>query len=242
MRCAPVRDAELTSFCESCDPPSPPTPLPPYLWQVDMRGKSAAAANLCSFVVNLYTYNRIYVRVKPLMDSLEKAQGERAVAQAELDAANERVAKVEANLKVLEGTLAEANAKKLAAEQEALRCSQRLAMANRLVNGLSSENDRWKIEVGKLRETETMLIGDVLLASAFVSYIGAFNNVFRRRLWLDTWAPDIRARSIPMSETVDPLLMLTDEGRTAQMLSQGLPADRISIENGSMCVGAITVQ
>lgn len=37
-----------------------------------------------------------------------------------------------------------------------------------------------------------------------------------------------------MSETVDPLLMLTDEGRTAKMLSEGLPADRISIENGSI--------
>ena len=121
-------------------------------------------------------YNRIYVRVKPLMDSLERAQGERTAAQAELDAANDKVAKVEANLRLLEGTLAEAQAKKAAAEDEALRCSQRLAMANRLVNGLSSENDRWKIEVAKLRETETMLIGDVLLASAFVSYIGAFNN------------------------------------------------------------------
>lgn len=28
--------------------------------------------------------------------------------------------------------------------------------------------------------------------------------------------------------------MLTDEGRTAKMLSEGLPADRISIENGSI--------
>ena len=152
--------------------------------ETDMRTKSAAAANLCSFVVNIFTYNRIYVRVKPLMDSLDRAQAERTAAQAELDAATDRVAKVDAALKVLEGTLAEANEKKAAAEGEALRCSQRLAMANRLVNGLSSENDRWKIEVGKLRETETMLIGDVLLASAFVSYIGAFNNVFRRRLWL----------------------------------------------------------
>ncbi|RYY36723.1 hypothetical protein EON62_01570, partial [archaeon] len=61
--------------------------------EAEMRSKSAAAANLCSFVVNLYTFNRIYVKVKPLMDSLEKAQAERQSAQAELDAANERVAK-----------------------------------------------------------------------------------------------------------------------------------------------------
>ena len=29
-----------------------------------MKSKSAAAANLCSFVVNVYTYNRIYVKVR----------------------------------------------------------------------------------------------------------------------------------------------------------------------------------
>jgi len=157
---------------------------------------------------------------------------------------------VEANLRVLEGTLAEAQAKKAAAEDEALRCSQRLAMANRLVNGLSSENDRWKIEVGKLRETETMLIGDVLLASAFVSYIGAFNNIFRRRLWLvrarrgargvrashhlrpapycqDTWAPDIRRCASPCPRPSTPCSCSRTRGTPPRCFSEGLPADRI---------------
>ena len=31
----------------------------------NMISKSAAAANLCNWVINIYTYNRIYVRVKP---------------------------------------------------------------------------------------------------------------------------------------------------------------------------------
>jgi len=205
--------------------------------EAEMRSKSAAAANLCSFVVNLYTFNRIYVKVKPLMDALERAQADRQEAQGQLDAANERVAKIEANLKRLEETLAEANAKKLAAEGDAARCSERLQLANRLVNGLASENERWGVEVARLRETETMLIGDVLLASAFVSYIGAFNNVYRRRLWADTWMVDLKARAIPLSEGSDPLAMLTDEGRTAKMMNEGLPADRVSVENGSIISG-----
>jgi dynein heavy chain len=200
----------------------------------EMKSKSAAAANLCSFVVNIFTFNRIYVKVKPLMDSLEKAQAERQAAQAELDSANARMAKVMANLATLEQTLEEAIAKKIAAENEAGRCSDRLALANRLVGGLASENERWGVEVQKLRDLETMLIGDVLLASAFVSYIGAFNNVYRRKLWSDTWIPDIRARSIPLDADSDPLRMLTDEGKTATMMNEGLPADRISIENGAI--------
>lgn len=30
----------------------------------NMKSKSAAAANLCSWVISIYTYNRIYVKVK----------------------------------------------------------------------------------------------------------------------------------------------------------------------------------
>lgn len=33
---------------------------------------------------------------------------------------------------------------------------------------------------------------------------------------------------------VDPLSMLTNDGNNAKMISEGLPADRISIENGSI--------
>lgn len=35
------------------------------------------------------------------------------------------------------------------------------------------------------------MIGDSLLASAFVSYIGAFSAKLRLELWKTTWLPDI---------------------------------------------------
>jgi DNA repair exonuclease SbcCD ATPase subunit len=48
-------------------------------------------------------------------------QAERQEATAQSDAANDRVAKIEANLKQLEETLVEATNKKIAAEKEAVR-------------------------------------------------------------------------------------------------------------------------
>jgi len=38
------------------------------------------------------------------------------------------------------------------------------------------------------------MIGDALLASAFVSYIGPFSYRFRRALWSETWMDDIAAK------------------------------------------------
>ena len=77
-------------------------------------------------------------------------------------------------------------------------------------------------------------MGNVLISSAFVSYIGAFNAVFRNILWKETWLVDIIERGIPVTEGVDPLGELTDESRNAKMYGNGLPADRISTENGSI--------
>ena len=199
-----------------------------------MQSKSAAAANLCSWVVNIYAFNRIYVRVKPLMDSVELARQNKAEAQATLNVALGQVAEVQKRLAQLEQTLIEATEEKLKVEQMKESCENRLVLAEKLVNGLASENERWGIEIEQLRRNAVMVVGDSLLAAAFVSYIGAFDQSFRKQLWQDTWYPDLVEKQIPITENVDPLSMLTNEGKNAKMMSQGLPADRISIENGAI--------
>ena len=171
----------------------------PLFTQERMASKSSAAANLCAWVVNTYRYNRIYVKVKPLMDALEEARSNKAAAEEQLRGVLEKVAEVEARLKELQDKLMEATNEKLAVEKEAAACLDRLKLAERLVNGLASENTRWGAEIGRLQQNEVTLIGDVLLASAFVSYIGAFDHSFRVRLWKDTWLPDLALRSIPIS-------------------------------------------
>lgn len=61
------------------------------------------------------------------------------------------------------------------------------------------------------------LVGDVLLAAAFVSYGGPFNMPLREELVKEKWHPDILARSIPMSDGITPLEMLTDDATKVWM-------------------------
>lgn len=68
------------------------------------------------------------------------------------------------------------------AMDEAARCERKLSLANRLVNALGSELDRWKQSIEDLTEYLKVIIGDVLLASAFVSYVGPFNKQFRIKI------------------------------------------------------------
>ena len=199
-----------------------------------MISKSAAAANLCTWVVNIYNYNRIYVKVKPLMDSLNAAREKKALALESLAAAEKKVANVQAMLKLLEEKYEEAMKEKKEVEDQATALQTRADLAKRLVGGLASENVRWGNEIEKLRDKALTLPGDCMLAAGFVSYVGAFDQQLREELWKRQWTEDLAKRNVPMTENSDPLEILTDDGNNAKMISEGLPSDRISIENGSI--------
>lgn len=83
----------------------------------------------------------------------------------------------------------QATEEKAKVEAEAEACLTRLSLAERLVGGLSSENERWGNEIEKLRHSATTLVGDCMLASGFVSYVGAFDQANRDILWKNVWTP-----------------------------------------------------
>lgn len=93
-------------------------------------------------------------------------------------------------------------------EDEAQALKDQLDLANRLVNGLSDENARWKLNVVNYKNEKVTMIGDALVSAAFVSYIGPFNSKFRSQLWKDQWIPDSCERKIPQTPEIDPLFVL----------------------------------
>ena len=80
------------------------------------------------------------------------------------------------------------------------------------------------------------MIGNTLLSAAFVSYIGPFSFTFRNNLWKDTWLPDIIDLKIPYTDGVDPIAILSTPSQQAVWAAEGLPADRVSIENAAVVV------
>eukprot|EP00601_Ochromonadales_sp_CCMP2298_P009433 CAMPEP_0173264512 /NCGR_PEP_ID=MMETSP1142-20121109/28018_1 /TAXON_ID=483371 /ORGANISM="non described non described, Strain CCMP2298" /LENGTH=2531 /DNA_ID=CAMNT_0014200063 /DNA_START=20 /DNA_END=7615 /DNA_ORIENTATION=+ len=199
-----------------------------------MKTKSAAAANLANWVINIIQYNGIYKRVKPLMESLDMATRAKRRAEEDLDVVQAVLTAIEAKLSTLQGEFMAATQEKARVEQEAKECLDRLSLAERLTNGLASEKDRWGLTVEGLRSQEETLAGDVMLAAAFTSYIGAFGAEFRLNLWKTVWVQDLIGRDIPLTANVDPMHVLTNDSQMAVWQNEGLPADRISLENGAI--------
>lgn len=63
------------------------------------------------------------------------------------------------------------------------------SLTPRLIGGLASENVRWAESVEMLRRQENTVCGDVLLVSAFVSYVGYFTKKYRTELLEKDWVP-----------------------------------------------------
>lgn len=208
-----------------------------------IKGKNQAAAGLCSFVINIVTYYNIVTTVEPKKKALKEANETLAAATTRLSEVNEKVRTLQEKLAALEAELKDANETKQAAEDSVNKGQMKLGLATRLTSALASENERWAINVVKMREDATLLMGDVLLASAFISYIGPFTKPFRVKLMDESFYPFLQKEFqaaagedgvVPMSAGSNPLKILTTPAQVAGWNADGLPADVVSMENGSI--------
>lgn len=80
---------------------------------------SSAAANLCKWANNILEYNRIYKKVKPLMDKAAEAEQEVKGAEAKLKIVKDAVAEINGKVAELKAKLDDAIATKEKVEAEA---------------------------------------------------------------------------------------------------------------------------
>ncbi|XP_068120652.1 dynein axonemal heavy chain 9 isoform X1 [Hyperolius riggenbachi] len=215
--------------------------IQPYLQDPEFNpefiaSKSLAAAGLCSWVVNIVKFYEVYCEVEPKRQALNKANADLAAAEEKLANIKAKIALLNENLAKLTAKFEKATADKLKCQQEADATALTINLANRLVGGLASENVRWAEAVRNFKLQESTLCGDVLLITAFVSYLGYFTKKYRLELMDKTWKPYLGQLKVPIPVTpsLDPLSMLTDDADVAAWQNEGLPADRMSTENATI--------
>ncbi|XP_011494831.1 PREDICTED: dynein beta chain, ciliary-like [Ceratosolen solmsi marchali] len=201
-----------------------------------IRSKSNAAAGLCSWVINIMVFYSINETVKPLRQALVQANAELKAAMDKLITLQTRLGELQKMLDVLGLKMDVAMADKKKCQDEADATAIAIDLANRLVNGLGSEKIRWAETVEKLKTSGEKIPGDILLVTAFISYVGCFGRKYRLDLMNIHWLPYLKELnpSIPTTEGLDPLTLLTDDAQVAQWNNEGLPTDRMSAENATI--------
>jgi len=82
---------------------------------------------------------------------------------------------------------------------DANACRRKMDNATALIDGLSGERRRWTDASESFEAQTARLVGDVLLATGFLSYSGPFNQEFRSQM-MTSWKTQLRRKSIPFSD------------------------------------------
>lgn len=91
----------------------------------------------------------------------------------------EELSNVLGKLQTLRDKLAEKTKEKKELEDDIELCSKKLIRAEQLISGLGEEKNRWSQTAKELQSSLDNAIGDVLLSSGVVAYLGAFTVDYR---------------------------------------------------------------
>ncbi|CAG08487.1 unnamed protein product, partial [Tetraodon nigroviridis] len=198
----------------------------------EMQGISRAGAGMFKFVEAIIGYCDTAREIKPKRDKVARLEKNFFQSKQELDRIQSELSSIQAELKALGDKYQTAITEKQQLQEEAELMERRLIAADKLISGLSSENERWTQELQELKQRRVHLLGDCLISAAFLSYAGAFSSDFRKEMIYGIWVKDVLSRAIPMSQPFKLEYLLTDEVEICRWGSEGLPPDELSVQNG----------
>jgi dynein heavy chain len=192
---------------------------------------SADVAGLASWVGAMATYYGVNKKVIPLKANLVIQEHKLAIAMDDLNKAQQSLDEKQAELDVFQAKYNDAIATKQALQADADGCKRKMVAATTLIGGLKGEKDRWTIQSKEFATRIGKLVGDIILACAFLSYSGPFNQTFRANL-VNDWKKELARRKIPHTDDLDIIGLLVDNTTVGEWNIQGLPTDELSTQNG----------
>eukprot|EP01059_Diplonema_ambulator_P030784 TRINITY_DN5411_c0_g1_i2.p1 TRINITY_DN5411_c0_g1~~TRINITY_DN5411_c0_g1_i2.p1 ORF type:complete len:4213 (+),score=1401.66 TRINITY_DN5411_c0_g1_i2:77-12640(+) len=196
----------------------------------EVKKVSVPCAGMCQWVHAMYKYYHVNLEVEPKRKELEQAEEELKVVQDALDVTRKKLDAVESKIAELEATFNAAVARQQDLQAEVAQTEARLDRAGRLIDGLSGEKSRWVELVSLYEDQEKNIIGDVLVASGYVAYLGPYTSSYRNSLAAD-WNRQLDELGIPHSKNAALLSCAADPVQIQQWNIQGLPSDNTSTEN-----------
>ena len=185
----------------------------------------------------LYYMNSFYnaaKTVEPMQKNVDEKTIELKEATEKLEIVQEKVRKLQEELDIVMAEKEKAERELNEAVTNETNCKNKLNLARRFIGALGSSSERWTVNIQEYNAQLEVMIGDILISSAFVSYCGPFPKKYREGIKA-SFFEFIEANKIPKSEmAMDPLKILTNDAEKAKWNNQKLPADPVSIENATI--------
>jgi len=193
--------------------------------------QSKAAMSMCLWVRAMDTYAKVSKVVEPKRLRLREAQVALDAMNAAFAAKREQLQQIEKKVDDLQSHLQTTQTELSNLQQQADLSSKRLGRAAKLISALGDESVRWRSTADELGEKMLLLVGDVFLSAACISYTGAFTGPYRNAL-ISSWVRSCAERDIPVSKNFSLQATLSSSVEVREWNLQGLPTDSLSMDNG----------
>lgn len=147
---------------------------------------SVACELLCKWVNAIAKYDRAMKISLPKRTELNEVEKVRDATVAELNNKLETLRELKENLAILNKDLKDVKEKsdKLKVENE--RCTKRLQRAIEITSALTSDKERWTKNSLDIQNRSKTLVGDILISSGIIAYLGQFADPYRGEM-IQNW-------------------------------------------------------
>lgn len=177
---------------------------------------SKACGPLLEWVVAQLQYAKILKDVDPLRAEVEALETHAHKTKAQLIAIDQMITELESSIEKYKDDYSELIREVEKIKQETVEGQEKIAKSTFLIESLTSEKDRWRENVQRFAKQREQLVGNAILASAFVTFAGAYDNK-GRQLLTNLWTSRLAASGIKF----EPLLSVS------KMILQSLGEDVI---------------
>jgi dynein heavy chain 1 len=200
-------------------------------WSVEAIAKSSKAAGpLADWVESQLKYADILNQVKPLQNTIDEMNKNSQALKDQADELDRNIKKLNESIEEYKRELSDLISMTTNLKKEKEAVASKLTKAENLLGGLKSEKDRWEKSSKEFVNQFKTLTGDVLISSAFLAYIGFFDQ-FYRELLMSTWKNYLKASKIVFTGELSAIEYLSLPSERIRWQSKGLPNDNICVQN-----------
>ncbi|KAI9679439.1 MAG: hypothetical protein M1817_005461 [Caeruleum heppii] len=191
---------------------------------------SKACGPLVQWVEAQVNYSEILDRVGPLRDEVDQLEERALQTKAEAQAVDNTINSLEESIATYKTEYASLISETQAIKAEISGVQFKVDRSVKLLDSLSSERTRWE---GGSKSFETQvgtLVGDVLVAAAFLAYSGLYDQQYRKGM-TDDWLHQLALSGIRYKEHNPVTEYLSSADERLKWQEHSLPVDDLCTEN-----------
>lgn len=191
---------------------------------------SKACGPLVQWVEAQVNFSAILDRIGPLREEAEQLEEEALQTKAEAKAIENSIVSLDNSIATYKAEYAALISETQSIKSEMSRVENKVNRSVKLLESLSSERTRWESGSKSFKTQISTIVGDVLVAAAFLAYSGLYDQQLRKAM-LDDWLEQLGLSGIQykMHNPVTEYLSIADE--RIEWQENGLPVDELCTEN-----------